>query len=271
MKAWRSVRRVVETLLDLLYPPHLYCICCGNLIDATRTYHLCDHCMAHIRWDTAPLQQLEKPVAETAEPQCMVQDADAANGGGYASAEKRKSAVGAADFFDADSGIPEMQKLRCVQYGPYERTLIFSLKYNGKKYIARDLAQIMADRLALAGLAFDLIVPVPMFLAKQQQRGFNHAALMGQHLGKLVGKPCYAKALLRTEHTLPMRGLSPTERKLNVKGKFALNRKYAGALKGKRILLVDDFYTTGSTAEACFAQLCEASPSAVYFLAFAAK
>lgn len=245
MKAWRSVRRVVETLLDLLYPPHLYCICCGNLIDATRTYHLCDHCMAHIRWDTAPLQQLEKPVAETAELQCTAQD--------------------------ADSGIPEMQKLRCVQYGLYERTLIFSLKYNGKKYIARDLAQIMADRLALAGLAFDLIVPVPMFFAKQQQRGFNHAALMGQHLGKLVGKPCYAKALLRTEHTLPMRGLSPTERKLNVKGKFALNRKYASALKGKRILLLDDFYTTGSTAEACFAQLCEASPSAVYFLAFAAK
>ena len=250
MKKGYGVRRVLETLLDLIYPPHLYCICCGNLIDETRTYHLCDHCMTHIRWDTAPLQQMPQALAESTETEPTGSTSVSCDGNG---------------------SIPVMKRLRCVQYGLYERTLIFALKYNGKKYIARDLAQIMADRLALAELAFDLIVPVPMFSAKERQRGFNHAALMGQHLGKLVGKPCLAKALLRTENTLPMRGLSPTERRLNVKGKFALNEKYESALTGKRILLLDDFYTTGSTARACFAQLCKAAPSEVYFLAFAAR
>ena len=216
--------RAVNGALDLLYPPALYCTCCGNLIDETRPYHLCDHCVAHIRWD-----------------------------GG----EPRD-----------DEG---MQMLRCTQYGLYERTLIFDLKYNGKTYIARDIGEIMADRLALAELDFDVIVPVPMFERKERDRGFNQAALIGKYLGKQTGKPCWAHCLVRTEATRPMRGLSPTEREENVKGKFALSEKYGTMLEGKRVLLIDDFYTTGSTARACYQALQECAPQSVTFLAFAAK
>ncbi len=61
--------------------------------------------------------------------------------------------------------------LRCTEYGLYERTLIFALKYNGKTYIARDIAQIMADRLSLAEISFDVIVPVPMYAAKERKTG----------------------------------------------------------------------------------------------------
>ena len=211
-------------MLDLLYPPALYCICCGNLIDESRTYHLCDHCIEHIRWDGSEPREV--------------------NG---------------------------LKMLRCVQYGLYERTLIFSLKYNGKTYIAREIGQIMADRLALAEVDFDVIVPVPMFAAKERQRGFNQAALMGNFLGRIVERPCLDHALVRVEATKPMRGLSPTERQENVKGKFALNEKYGKMLEEKRVLLIDDFYTTGSTARECHRALLEAGPQDVIFLAFAAK
>jgi len=210
--------------LDLLYPPALYCICCGNLIDESRTYHLCDYCIDHIHWDGSDVREVEG-----------------------------------------------LKMLRCVQYGLYERTLIFSLKYNGKSYIAREIGQMMADRLALAGVDFDVIVPVPMFAAKERQRGFNQAALMGKFLGQIVGAPCLDHALVRTEPTRPMRGLSPTERMENIKGKFAFNEKYGKMLEGKRVLLIDDFYTTGSTARECQQALLEASPKDIVFLAFAAK
>ena len=164
-----------------------------------------------------------------------------------------------------------LKMYRCAQYGLYERTLIFSLKYNGKTYIAREIAEMMADRLELAEADFDVIVPVPMFAAKERKRGFNQAALMGRFLGKLTGKPCLEHGLLRLEATRPMRGLSPTERKENVKGKFAINEKYGKMLEGKRVLLIDDFYTTGSTARECQKALEKASPGEVIFLAFAAK
>lgn len=261
----QGLKAVLAGGLDLLYPPALYCICCGNIIDETRTYHLCDHCMTHIRWDGQPLRKV-MPVVDGGGDELAGGEAGvagAAEGIYYAAA-----AVSTADEF---GGRVPFLSLCCTQYGLYERRLIFSLKYNGKKYIARDLAQIMADRLALARLAFDVIVPVPMFSAKERQRGFNHAALIGRYLARLVGKPCLADALLRTENTQPMRGLSPTERKLNVKGKFAYNKKYGTLLEGKKVLLLDDFYTTGSTAAACYEALLSAQPEIVYFLAFAAK
>lgn len=224
----RTAASAAGKAMDLLYPPSLYCICCGNLIDETRTYDLCDHCMEHMRWDGA-------------EPR----------------------------------DIGGMKTLRCVQYGIYERTLIFSLKYNRKTWIARDIAAICADRLALArldfGMDFDLIVPVPLHRDKERQRGFNQAALIGRHLGRRMDKPCLEHALIRTADTRPMRGLSPEERKENVRGKFALDHRFDGQIAGKRVLLFDDFYTTGSTAAACRQALEEAGPAEVSFLAFAAK
>lgn len=216
-----------ETAMDLLYPPALYCSCCGNLIDESRPYHLCDHCIAHIRWDGTEPKSLDG-----------------------------------------------MKILRCTQYGLYERALIFDLKYNGKTYIARDIAEIMADRLALAEVDFDVIVPVPMWRGKERERGFNQAVLIGKYLGKRTGKPCLAHGLVRIEPTKPMRGLSPTEREENVKGKFALSEKCGTMLEEKRVLLIDDFYTTGSTARACYEALMSGTggtPQSVTFLAFAAK
>ena len=225
IEKWKErLVQAADRALDLLYPPALYCSCCGNLIDESRHYHLCDHCIAHIRWD------IESP-----------------------------------------HEVDGMRMLRCVQYGLYERTLIFSLKYNGKTYIARDIGEIMADRITMAGIDFDVIVPVPLSEGKERQRGFNQAALIGKYLGKRTGKPCIERCLLRTADTRPMRGLSPTEREENVKGKFALSEKYGTMLKGKRVLLIDDFYTTGSTARECRRALMAESPEEVIFLAFAAK
>ena len=219
-----NIREAAGRGLDLLYPPSLYCSCCGNLIDESRTYNLCDHCMRHIRWDV--------------------------------------SQAGSQD---------EMKTIFCTKYGIYERTLIFGLKYNGRKYLARDIAEIMADRLSLEEISPDVILPVPLFSGKEKRRGFNHAALIGGHLGRRAGIPCIDHGLLRTEDTLPMRCLSPTEREANVRGKFALNEKYADQLRGRSVLMIDDFYTTGSTARECLRALGEANPREVWFLAFAAR
>ena len=219
-----NLKKLTNRGLDLLYPPSLYCSCCGNLIDESRTYNLCDHCMSHIRW-------------EGGEP------------------EERDG----------------MKAIFCTRYGIYERSLIFALKYNGKKYIARDIAEIMSDRLSLENAVIDAVVPVPLHPEKEKRRGFNHAALIGRHLGRKVGAPCIEHGLLRTEDTMPMRGLSPVERELNVKGKFIVNEKWTEQMKEKKILLIDDFYTTGSTARECFRAIEAARPKEVWFMAFAVR
>jgi ComF family protein len=215
-----------DRLLGLIYPDPIYCICCDNIIDETRTCGLCDHCVRHIVWDTAPPKDI----------------------GG-------------------------METMRCCQYGIYERTLIFSLKYNKKRYIARHIAEMMRDKLISAGRdrSYDIIVPVPLYKGKERQRGFNQTFLIGKYLGIELGIECTDEILIRVKETRPMRGLSPQERAENIAGCFALDEDLSDEIQGKRVLLLDDFFTTGSTALECRKELLKAGPASISFIAFAAK
>lgn len=213
-----------RSVLDLIFPPDLYCGICGNYIDSTNPYHLCDHCVRHIRWDHGP------PAVR--------------------------------------SGLLMM---RTAEYGIYERTLIFSLKYGGKRYLARDAADMSADRLREAGISLDVVVPVPLARRKERARGYNQAGLIGKYLAVRMDADFIPDALVRTRETRPMRGLSREERAENVRGVFRLNEKAQGRIRGRRVLLFDDFATTGSTAREAVRALREAEPASVLFYAFAAK
>ncbi len=161
--------------------------------------------------------------------------------------------------------------IRCAEYGIYERSIIFSLKYNGKRFVARKIAEIMRDRLAASGLHADLIIPVPMYKEKEHRRGFNHAELISKYLSELTGIPHVPDTIKRVRNTVPMRSLGPAERAKNIAGSIEMNEKYKGFAAGKTILIVDDFYTTGSTAAECASALSAAGAENIYFVAFAAR
>lgn len=218
--------KIIERAAELVFPQHLYCGCCGNIIDQTRRYGLCDHCLSRFGWNT-----------------------------------------------DGLSVIDGMPAGACLDYGIYERTLIFGLKYKGRRYLARDIAAIMADKICSLGLdeACNTVVPVPLHKAKERKRGFNQAALIGKHVAALTGMECVPDMLIRTRWTEPMRSLGPQERRWNIDGSIAFNIKYAEAVSERRVLLIDDFYTTGSTALECRRALGEMGVKDVTFLAFAAR
>jgi ComF family protein len=88
----------------------------------------------------------------------------------------------------------------------------------------------------------DLLVPVPLHPKRLKHRGFNQALLLARAFPE---SPLGREALVRTRHTVPQVGLKPQERKVNVKGAFAVSEP--ARVKGKRVLLVDDLYTTGAT------------------------
>lgn len=223
LKARLGLRYAANKLAELVFPPRLYCACCGNIIDDTRTYSLCDHCMEHFRWDTG----------------------SGINRGG-------------------------LRLIRCVSYGIYERSLIFDLKYKGKKHVARVIAEIMADKLLSLNLEIDYLVPVPMFKAKEKQRGFNQAKLIADFLSKEL--TCeVADYLVRTRQTRPMRGLSEEQRAENIKGSIVISSDFDGFSKGTKVAVIDDFYTTGSTARECLSALEGSGAEEIIFLAFASR
>mgnify|MGYP000323268305 CR=1 FL=1 len=109
----------------------------------------------------------------------------------------------------------------------------------------------------------EAIVPVPMYLKKERYRGYNQAALFGRALSEKMDIPCIPRLMIRVKDTRPQKELNGRERENNVKNAF---QSPDNVVKYKRILIVDDIYTTGSTVEAVAERLKEAGAEQVYVL-----
>ena len=115
------------------------------------------------------------------------------------------------------------------------------------------LATLLADRLAAAlrqtprGTEVDLLLPVPLSTPRLQHRGFNQAWELARRLGDLLRIPAEPHVLQRPVDTHHQAELSLQERSLNLKGAFMVNPQARPAVAGRRVALVDDVMTTGST------------------------
>jgi len=100
-----------------------------------------------------------------------------------------------------------------------------------------------------------------------KKRGFNQAEKIAVHFGKKTGIEVCGDGLLRIKNTKPQRALSARERMTNLEEAFIVNPRRRRNLKDKRILLIDDIYTTGATAMACAKSLKKAGVKGVDFFA----
>lgn len=153
--------------------------------------------------------------------------------------------------------------------GLYEDKLkkaIGRFKYNGKINLAKPLGGIMAKYVnsMMDVNSIDFIIPVPLHRSRHLTRGFNQSELLSQELSGHFKIPTISGLLQRTRETLPQFDLPPKERYKNVKGAFSVNNK--DFIKGKKILLVDDIYTTGATISECTIALKEAQPQKIQVL-----
>ncbi len=235
-----------EKILQLLFPMGTYCICCGKYIDLTRTYCLCDQCMTAINW-----------------------------GHIFIDLDTERKEAGRTEYLDS--------ALSCMVYGLHSRRLIFDLKYNKKTFMARPISMIMADRLvsdeSLKDIlsSIDIVVPVPLHHQKKKKRGFNQAELIASGLtARLNSMGISSKrirlvsdCLIRNRSTQAQRSVTGEERFANLEGAFSFNDKYSASVSGACILLVDDIFTTGATADRCARILKEHGAKSVHFISLA--
>lgn len=153
-------------------------------------------------------------------------------------------------------------------FGSYEgalRELIHLFKYGGIVTLAEPLGKMMASVLP-RDERFDFIVPMPLYWWRRWRRGYNQSRLLANILSKRTGLPVL-EAAQRRRGTAPQAGLSNSGRRRNVAGAFSARKTLA--LGGRRILLVDDVFTTGATASACAAALKRGGATHVSVLALA--
>ncbi|MBE7211214.1 MAG: ComF family protein [Gluconacetobacter diazotrophicus] len=169
-----------------------------------------------------------------------------------------------APFDSADAAGPHRTCLRCAAapppwrgaraallYDEWSRRLLLPMKYGDRTENARTLARWMhragAELLAEA----ELLVPVPLHRARLRQRRYNQAALLAYAVGRLSARPVCPDALLRTRDTAKLAALAPAARRAALAGAIAPRPSRIGLLSGRRVLLVDDILTTGTTLGHC--------------------
>ncbi len=113
----------------------------------------------------------------------------------------------------------------------------------------------------LRQLEIDAVIPVPLHRSRRNERGYNQAELLARRLAKKIRVPVLSKALIRTRKTTAQKYLGGRERQKNLESVFGAGRQ---SVAGQTVLLVDDIYTTGGTAEACTRVLLAAGAQAVY-------
>ena len=165
--------------------------------------------------------------------------------------------------------------VRAVAYGLYDgrmKEAIHALKYDRLLAASHGLGGMLADAIAqLAGEAPPamLVVPVPLHKTTYAERGFNQARMLAaEALAALRGShpewklTLASSTLMRLRATESQAGLSPHQRRLNVRGAFTVSD--AAAVTMKHVLLIDDILTTGATARAAAQALAQAGAASVW-------
>jgi len=152
----------------------------------------------------------------------------------------------------------------------YEKRLrdaIHSFKFSGRKDVGKCLVHLVRTKMDTFSGRFDCIVPVPVTEKRLRERGFNQSFIIAEEISGITGKPVCHGVLQKTKETKDQYALSKDERKRNIKGAFSLKR--VDTIRGKRVLLIDDLYTTGQTAREASRTLAKGKTKAVLFFALA--
>lgn len=142
---------------------------------------------------------------------------------------------------------------------------MYRFKYSNKREYADFYAKQAVLRYGewMKRLGVEVIVPVPMYLAKQRKRGYNQAECFARKISEYTGVPMNADMVKRTLDTAPQKNLDEKQRKNNLKKAFQSGKN---VVQYNCAMVVDDIYTTGSTAEAVACELIKQGTHRVYLL-----
>jgi ComF family protein len=230
-----TIRRAGRFVLDFALPPR--CPACGTI--AAEVDLFCDGCWREVEFLGGGCTTCGLPLEATEAETC-----------GACLAEP-----------------PPLTRIRsAVAYGDTARSLVLRLKYGRKTALARTMAHYM--RRPLGDLTPGaLLVPVPLHRRRLWGRGFNQAALIAAELARKSGVEADPLLLHRSRHTPRLKGMNVSERRRAVAGALAVRDREA--VRGRNIILVDDVYTSGSTAAACARLLKRSGAASVELLTWA--
>lgn len=232
--AIQPLKDAYASAIDFLYPPR--CPICDCVIKSDVLS--CDRCRFKVKYVTQPYcMKCGKNLEFDEEQLCN-------------DCQRRKH------VFD--------QGVAAFAYNDEIKDSMYRFKYYNRReyasFFAESIVKLKGNTIRL--WAPDVIIPVPLHKSRQAQRGYNQAGLIAQELGKLTGIAVDEKVLYRSKNTVPQKELDDKARAKNINSAFQID---TFDVKYRKVLLVDDIFTTGSTIDECARTLIKAGANKVYF------
>jgi ComF family protein len=235
---------VVRGLVNAMLPPQ--CLACDALVATPG--NLCSECWVDAKFITAP------HCSVCGVPFSFDLGADAVCG----------ACSRARPLFDRARAV--------LRYDDLGRRLVIGFKHGDRTHGAPTFGRWLARAGAALIADADIAAPVPLHRLRLMRRRFNQSAMLAQAICRSAAGRDLRFApdlLLRRRHTPSQAGLNAAQRRRNVRNAFNVNPRRSGDIDGRRVLLVDDVFTTGATVSACARVLRRAGASAVEILTLA--
>lgn len=231
--------KIIKRFLELLYPKDISCIFCYNDVFDNDKHLTCSDCCKSLPFITGKICN-----------RCGTVLTSMANYCDRCQTTSHKFIKARAVF---------CYKNQVVK-------VIRNLKFHNAKYVAKPLARYMAD-LYKKEFDCDIIVPVPMFAENYKKRGYNQAELLAKYLGEFVNVQVNTTDLIKIVKTKSQVNLDYKQRQENLKDAFKVTNK--NAFKNKKVLIVDDLFTTGATIDNCAEALLKVGATKIYAITVA--
>ncbi len=276
----------LSLIMDFFFPQNITCLICQKPIDPNNTYSLCKDCFEEMTFIKEECHKCGKPVInrinfdksddeednladeeiKEIEDNCIIltgnnESKDAVNlkidddeeyilekfeeyREGYGKVEEKKIEYTRCKFCENKNFYFD-RAISCIEYCDKSKVLVLSLKYYGNTYMSRYIGQVMRDKLEFEQLSADYIIPVPLHKKRMRIRGFNQAEKIASYLSECTNIPII-DCVKRNRNTKRLYALNKFQREKELKNAFEV-KVDSEEIIGKRIILVDDIFTTGTT------------------------
>lgn len=159
--------------------------------------------------------------------------------------------------------------LYIFKYEGIIRSMILNYKFNEKSYLYITFVNFLLKNEKFFKIlkSYDTIIPVPISSERKNERGYNQSELLAKELAKKLNIECVKNCLIKNKNIIEQSKLTKVERQKNIQGVYILKNKEK--LINKKLLLIDDIFTTGSTVNECCKILKQANPRKIDVLTIA--
>lgn len=155
------------------------------------------------------------------------------------------------------------------KYEGQVRKLILDYKFNEKSYLYKTFVNFLLknEKIFENIKKYDKIIPVPISKKRNKERGYNQSLLIAEEIANKTNLGLVNNCLIKTKNIIEQSKLNKEDRQQNIQGVYSLQNERL--ITNKKILLVDDIYTTGSTVNECCKILQQANPKTIGVLVLA--